>query len=129
MCSSTSITTVLDVLPDLVAYIPADESTESDDTAVGLEDPAPSEPLMPLSSMTMTGPRAMSVAEIIKAGHLPPPQMGFIPQVEKAVRVLARTPATRERISEYIQNEVGCHSILARCHCSRLTSGIRQIHD
>lgn len=57
--------------------------------------------------MTMTGPRAMSVAEIIKAGHLPPPQMGFLPAVEKAVKVLARTPPLRERICEYIQTEVG----------------------
>jgi protein phosphatase 4 regulatory subunit 3 len=57
--------------------------------------------------MTMTGPRAMTVAEIIKAGHLPPPQMGFLPAVEKAVKVLARTPALKERICEYIQSEVG----------------------
>jgi protein phosphatase 4 regulatory subunit 3 len=92
-----------DLWPDLGS----DGDVDAEDPAAGLEDPTPPGNAVPLSSMTMSGPRAMTVADIVRAGHLPPPQMGFIPTVEKAVRALARTPALKERICEYIQVEVG----------------------
>jgi hypothetical protein len=64
-------------------------------------------PATSLSDLTMTGPRAMTIPEIVRSGHLPPPQLGFLPQVDKAIKALARTPALKERVCDYIQAEVG----------------------
>jgi len=42
----------------------------------------------------------------MRSGHLPPPQLGIISDIDKAIKALARTQAVKERICEYIQQEV-----------------------
>lgn len=55
----------------------------------------------------MLGPDiSVTSASIIRSGHLPPPQLGIINEIERAIKALSRTQAVKERICEYIQNEV-----------------------
>jgi len=42
----------------------------------------------------------------MRSGHLPTPQLGIIGEIERAIKALARTQAVKERICEYIQQEV-----------------------
>jgi hypothetical protein len=37
---------------------------------------------------------------------LPTPQLGIVGEIEKAIKTLARTQSVKERICEYIQQEV-----------------------
>lgn len=48
----------------------------------------------------------MTTAGIIRSGHLPQPQLGIIGEIERAIKTLARTQSVKERICEYIQQEV-----------------------
>jgi hypothetical protein len=61
-----------------------------------------------ISSSPHIGPEPASVttATIMRSGHLPMPQLGIIGEIEKAIKALARTQAVKERICEYIQQEV-----------------------
>lgn len=69
-------------------------STADDHTAIG-------------SSSPLIGPNeSVTTATIIRSGHLPTPRLGIIGEIEKAIKALARTPAVKERICEYIQQEV-----------------------
>jgi hypothetical protein len=47
-----------------------------------------------------------TTAAIIRSGHLPQPELGNIPDIERAIKTLVRGQAIRERICEYIQREV-----------------------
>jgi len=49
---------------------------------------------------------SITTASIIRSGHLPTPRLGIIGEIEKAIKALARTQAVKERICEYIQQEV-----------------------
>ncbi|KAG1782983.1 component of IIS longevity pathway SMK-1-domain-containing protein [Suillus placidus] len=46
-----------------------------------------------------------TTAAIIRTGHLPQPELGNIPDIERAIKTLVRGQAIRERICEYIQRE------------------------
>ncbi|KAG1892117.1 component of IIS longevity pathway SMK-1-domain-containing protein [Suillus subluteus] len=46
-----------------------------------------------------------TTAAIIRSGHLPQPELGNIPDIERAIKTLVRGQAIRERICEYIQRE------------------------
>jgi hypothetical protein len=60
-----------------------------------------------VSSSPLLGPEtSVTTASIIRSGHLPPPQLGIISEIERAIKTLARTQAVKERICEYIQQEV-----------------------
>lgn len=61
------------------------------------------------SSPILTSEQSVTTASIIRSGHLPTPQMGIVGEIEKAIRALARTPTLRERVCEYIQQEVRIH--------------------
>ena len=50
---------------------------------------------------------SVTTTSIIRSGHLPTPQLGIITEIERAIKTLARTQAVKERICEYIQQEVG----------------------
>lgn len=51
-------------------------------------------------------------AAIIRSGHLPEPELGVIPDIERAIKALVRGQAIRERICEYIQREVRYSKII-----------------
>jgi protein phosphatase-4 regulatory subunit 3 len=60
-----------------------------------------------VSSSPLIGPNeSITTASIIRSGHLPTPRLGIIGEIEKAIKALARTQAVKERICEYIQQEV-----------------------
>ncbi|KAG1833574.1 component of IIS longevity pathway SMK-1-domain-containing protein [Suillus variegatus] len=46
-----------------------------------------------------------TTAAIIRSGHLPQPELGNIPDIERAIKTLVRGQAIRERICEYILRE------------------------
>jgi protein phosphatase 4 regulatory subunit 3 len=63
------------------------------------------------SSSPVIGPNeSITTASIIRSGHLPAPRLGIIGEIEKAIKALARTQAVKERICEYIQQEVSATS-------------------
>ena len=54
----------------------------------------------------------MTTATIIRTGHLPQPRLGIIAEIERAIKSLARTQTVKERICEYIQQEVSLSSLI-----------------
>jgi protein phosphatase 4 regulatory subunit 3 len=60
------------------------------------------------SSSPLIGPEQASITPttILHSGHLPTPQLGIIGEIERAIKALARTQPVKERICEYIQQEV-----------------------
>ena len=65
---------------------------------------------MALTSSPLIGPdgpeTSITTANIIRSGRLPQPQMGIIGEIDTAIKALARTVIVKERVCEYIQNEV-----------------------
>jgi hypothetical protein len=59
------------------------------------------------SSPLLGSETSVTTTSIIRSGHLPTPQLGIITEIERAIKTLARTQAVKERICEYIQQEVG----------------------
>ena len=60
-----------------------------------------------LTSSPLAGPEpSITTANIIRAGRLPQPQLGVIGEIDTAIKTLARTAVVKERVCEYIQNEV-----------------------
>ena len=51
-------------------------------------------------------PTNITTAQIIRSGHLPHPTLGIIPEIDRAIKALARTPSIKEKICEYIQRAV-----------------------
>ena len=49
---------------------------------------------------------SITTANIIRSGRLPQPQLGIIGEIDTAIKTLARTAQVKERVCEYIQNEV-----------------------
>lgn len=72
----------------------------------------PTEDQLVGSSSPLIGPEplitstSVTTASIIRSGHLPRPQLGIIAEIERAIKALARTLAVKEKICEYIQQEV-----------------------
>ena len=59
------------------------------------------------SSSPLIGPNeSITTTSIIRAGHLPTPRMGIMGEIERAIKALARTQVVKEKICEYIQQEV-----------------------
>ncbi|KAI0797191.1 hypothetical protein C8Q75DRAFT_743791 [Abortiporus biennis] len=58
-----------------------------------------------LSSSPLLGESSMATASIIRTGHLPPPTLGIIGEIERAIKTITRTPQMKERVCEYIQSE------------------------
>jgi protein phosphatase-4 regulatory subunit 3 len=68
------------------------------------------------SSSPVIGPNeSITTASIIRSGHLPTPRLGIIGEIEKAIKALARTQTVKERICEYIQQEVSIISDVILC--------------
>ena len=73
---------------------------------------------MNLTSSPLIGPEgpepSVTTANIIRSGRLPQPQMGIIGEIDTAIKHLARTAVVKERVCEYIQNEVCDQALVAR---------------
>ena len=65
---------------------------------------------MSLTSSPLIGPDgpepSITTANIIRSGRLPQPALGIIGEIDTAIKTLARTAVVKERVCEYIQNEV-----------------------
>lgn len=88
---------------------------------------------MTLTSSPLIGPEgpetSITTANIIRSGRLPQPQMGIIGEIDTAIKTLARTAVVKERVCEYIQNEVRMKSLLARMEPTSIMSTNTGIHQ
>lgn len=75
------------------------------------------------SSPLLGSETSVTTTSIIRSGHLPTPQLGIITEIERAIKTLARTQAVKERICEYIQQEVGTTHTLLLPSCCMFDSG------
>jgi protein phosphatase-4 regulatory subunit 3 len=69
------------------------------------------------SSPLLGSDTSVTTTSIIRSGHLPTPQLGIITEIERAIKALARTQAVKERICEYIQQEVSASISFDYTHC------------
>ena len=57
-------------------------------------------------------PMPPATTAILRSGILPPPTLTLIPDIERAIKVVARTPPMKERLCEFIQAEVSTSVLL-----------------
>lgn len=68
----------------------------------------------------------LTVASIVASGRLPDPALGIISELDAAIKVISKSNHGKERICEYILNEV--LGILAT-NCSPLTNSLPGLHQ
>lgn len=69
----------------------------------------------------MVGPEPTIAHSLLRGGTIPKPSLSTIADIEKAMKTVARIPALKERICEYLQSDVsrprlGQPSTLALLH-------------
>lgn len=85
-------------LPSSIQYLAADDTVLISSPVLGPENPPPNGLVMGFISMN----------------HLPPPALGNINDVERAIKHLARNQASKDRVCEFIVQEVSVHYILTQ---------------
>ncbi|TFK66581.1 DUF625-domain-containing protein [Pluteus cervinus] len=65
---------------------------------------------------------------IMRTGHLPRPQLGIIPDIERAIKQLARTQALKDRICEYIQQEEYFKALIEVMHTAEDIESLENLH-
>ncbi|KAJ3558761.1 hypothetical protein NP233_g11438 [Leucocoprinus birnbaumii] len=82
-----------------------------------------------LSSSPLLGADgSITTASIIRSGHLPPPQLGIIGEIERAIKALARTQPVKERICEYIQQEEYIKSLTEVLNTAEDLESLENLH-
>ncbi|KAF9567405.1 DUF625-domain-containing protein [Agrocybe pediades] len=82
-----------------------------------------------VSSSPLLGPEAsVTTSSIIRSGHLPPPQLGIISEIERAIKSLARTQPVKERICEYIQQEDYIKALIKVMHTAEDLESLQDLH-
>ncbi|EJD01533.1 DUF625-domain-containing protein [Fomitiporia mediterranea MF3/22] len=71
-----------------------------------------------------------TAAQIVQSGHLPPPSpdAGFITEIEKAMRNMARSPKSREQICNYIQENRYIHQLLEVFEAAEKAENLDALH-
>jgi protein phosphatase-4 regulatory subunit 3 len=69
----------------------------------------PSSPVASGSAGDSSEEKKLTVSSIIASGRLPDPAFGIISEIERAIKLIGRTPTGKDRICEYILTEVRCH--------------------
>ncbi|KAF9450958.1 DUF625-domain-containing protein, partial [Macrolepiota fuliginosa MF-IS2] len=80
------------------------------------------------SSPILGSDGSITTAGIIRSGHLPPPQLGIIGEIERAIKALARTPPVKERICEYIQQEEYIKSLTEVLNTAEDLESLENLH-
>ncbi|PFH49248.1 hypothetical protein AMATHDRAFT_148063 [Amanita thiersii Skay4041] len=73
-------------------------------------------------------PSSITTASIIRAGQLPQPQLGIIPEIERAIKALARTQPIKERICEYIMQEEYIKGLIDVMNTAEDLESIENLH-
>ncbi|PPQ68299.1 hypothetical protein CVT25_001387 [Psilocybe cyanescens] len=81
-----------------------------------------------VSSSPLLGETSVTTSSIIRSGHLPPPQLGIISEIERAIKALARTQAVKERICEYIQREDYIKALIKVMHTAEDLENLENLH-
>ncbi|KAF6762048.1 component of IIS longevity pathway SMK-1-domain-containing protein [Ephemerocybe angulata] len=86
--------------------------------------------LSSVTSSPLIGAQEASVttASILRSGHLPVPTLGIINEIERAIKVLSRTAAMKERICEYIQAENYIKSLIRVMHHAEQHESLEDLH-
>lgn len=88
--------------------IPGELFSTSDVFAIYSISPDPT-----LSSSPQLG-EAFTVG-LFRTGRLPQPTLGNIGEIEKIIKANTRLQASKERVCEFIQSEVGVHVLMFHC--------------
>ncbi|TDL29640.1 DUF625-domain-containing protein [Rickenella mellea] len=81
-----------------------------------------------LSSSPVGARPSITTQQIIHSGRLPEPQMGIIGDIERAIRALARTAQSKERLCEYIQQEEYIKALLDVFHAAEEVENLDALH-
>ena len=74
------------------------------------------------SPLMGSDPSSITTASIIRSGQLPQPQLGIIGEIERAIKTLSRTQQVKERICEYIMQEVSYLVFIYQYACISITA-------
>ncbi|KAH7916787.1 component of IIS longevity pathway SMK-1-domain-containing protein [Hygrophoropsis aurantiaca] len=72
---------------------------------------------------------SVTTATIIRTGHLPSPQLGFISDIERAIKALARGQTVKEKICEYIQREEYIKSLIEVMNMAEDLESLDNLHS
>ncbi|KZV75083.1 DUF625-domain-containing protein [Peniophora sp. CONT] len=73
-------------------------------------------------------PTTITTAQIIRSGHLPHPTLGIIPEIDRAIKALARTPSIKEKICEYIQRAEYLKAMIDVMHHAEDLESLENLH-
>ncbi|KAH9482349.1 hypothetical protein JR316_0004447 [Psilocybe cubensis] len=79
-------------------------------------------------SSPLLGETSVTTSSIIRSGHLPPPQLGIISEIERAIKALARTQTVKERICDYIQRENYIKALIKVMHTAEDLENLENLH-
>ncbi|KAF5332031.1 hypothetical protein D9758_014583 [Tetrapyrgos nigripes] len=82
------------------------------------------------SSSPLVGPESNSsmTTNILRTGHLPTPTMGIIGDIDRAIKVLARSQQVKERICEYILAEDYIKQLIDVMHAAEEAESLQNLH-
>lgn len=80
------------------------------------------------SSSPPPAPQPNFAAQIVRSGRLPHPQIGIIAEIERAIRIFSRTPTTKERICEFIQNQSYIKSMIEVFNVAEDIENLETLH-
>lgn len=64
----------------------------------------------------------------MRTGHLPTPHIGVLGDIDKAIKILARTQPLKEKICEYIQNEEYIKQLVDVLHQAEEAESLENLH-
>lgn len=82
------------------------------------------------SSSPLTGPEpSITTASIMRTGHLPQPALGIIMDIDRAIRSLCRTPATKDKICEFVQRADYIKAMIDVMHQAEDLENLENLHS
>ncbi|KAH7931318.1 DUF625-domain-containing protein [Leucogyrophana mollusca] len=81
-----------------------------------------------IGSSSPSADHSITTASIIRSGHLPSPQLGFISDIERAIKALARGQSVKEKICEYIQREEYIKSLIEVMNMAEDLESLDNLH-
>ncbi|KAL0950186.1 hypothetical protein HGRIS_010179 [Hohenbuehelia grisea] len=80
------------------------------------------------SSSPQIGPHESSIGPIIRHGQLPPPQLGIISEIERAIKHIVRAQNVKDRICEYMIKEEYIKQMVDVMHQAEDLENIENLH-
>ncbi|KAJ7693818.1 component of IIS longevity pathway SMK-1-domain-containing protein [Mycena rosella] len=81
-----------------------------------------------VSSSPIIGPDPAASANMARSGQLPPPQLGIIADIDRAIKSISKTPQVKERLCEYIMSEEYFKSLIDVLQTAEDLESIENLH-